>query len=303
MKTIIQILGPTGVGKSGFALSMAKKIRGEIISADSMQVYKGFDIGTDKVSPDDRKEIPHHLIDIYSNCEQFNASVFLKECQKAVGIIETADRIPIVCGGTALYLRVMIQGIFPESEKKRISRDRLNNIFEEKGIGYMWERLNRIDSDYAKKIGKNDRIRIIRGLEIFYNNKIKPTDIFQKSETPFSQYRFIRIGLNMRRDILYKRINLRVEKMMERGMVEEVKKMCQICSPCCPPFQSLGYKEVLMMLNETITKEEMVPMIQQRTRQFAKRQLSWFRQEKDIHWFHPDQLHEVFLFVQKRMLP
>jgi tRNA dimethylallyltransferase len=175
-------------------------------------------------------------------------------------------------------------------------------MMEKRGIGYMWDRLNRVDREYAAKIGKNDRIRIVRGLEIFYNNNIKPTDIFQKSVTPFKHHRFIRIGLNMRREALYDRINRRVENMIKKGLVEEVKKLCRIYPADCPPFQSLGYKEVLMMLNGELKQDEMISLIQQRTRHFAKRQLSWFRQEKDIHWFHPDQLQKVLLFLQKRLI-
>lgn len=304
MKKIIQVLGPTGVGKSKIAVGLAEGINGEIISADSMQVYRDFDIGTDKISPADRKNIPHYLIDILSDCSQFNASMFLEKSFAIAEDIIRRGKVPIVCGGTALYLKTMIKGIFPETREKRVSRETLARIVERQGLLPLWNKLNQVDPEYAQKIGKNDRIRIIRAMEIYYNNGIPPSEIFRKTQTPFKDYEFIRVGVNIPREKLYKRIEQRVDDMMKRGLVEEVKRLRVKYPPGCPPFKSLGYKEILMYLSHTdIGLTAAVDLIKQHSRNFAKRQLSWFRQEKDIQWFDPHQFDEIEKYVLKRLGP
>lgn len=292
-KAIIQVLGPTGVGKSKIAVKLALKIGCEVISADSMQVYKDFNIGTGKITKEEMQNIPHYLIDIFPDCSQFNASIFLQESFKISEKIVHKGNVPIVCGGTALYLKSMIKGIFPENKEKRISREKLNRITDSKGLLYLWDRLNRIDPQYAQKIGKNDRIRIIRAMEIYYNNGIPPSEIFKQTQTPFFNYKFIRIGLNMEREELYNRIEKRVDKMIDNGLLEEVKGLREKYPYNCPPFLSVGYKEILKYLNNEISFKEAVDLIKQHTRNFAKRQLSWFRQEYDIQWFYPFHFDEI----------
>jgi tRNA dimethylallyltransferase len=301
MKKIIQVLGPTGVGKSKVAVILAERIDGEIISADSMQVYREFDIGTDKISPAYRRKIPHYLIDILGDCSQFNASVFLEKSFETAKDIIGRGKVPIVCGGTALYLKTMMKGIFPEGKHKRVSRQTLERIVERQGLLPLWSKLNQVDPGYARKIGNNDKIRIIRAMEIYYNNGVPPSILFAMTQTPFKDYEFIRVGLNIPRDRLYSVIEQRVDDMIRRGLVEEVKRLREKYPPGCPPFKSLGYKEILMYLdNEEKGLEEAVDLIKQRSRNFAKRQLSWFRQEKDIRWFEPDQLEEIEEFVVKK---
>lgn len=295
---IIQVLGPTAVGKSKVAVGLAERIGGEIISADSMQVYKDFDVGTDKISPAYRRKIPHHLIDILRDCSQFNASIFLEKSFEIAEDIIARKKVPIVCGGTALYLRTMIKGIFPESKQKRVSRQTLERIVERQGLLPLWSKLSQVDLDYARKIGKNDKIRIIRAMEIYYNNGVPPSTLFARTQTPFKDYEFIRVGLYIPRDRLYNRIEQRVDDMMSRGLVEEIKRLREKYPPGCPPFKSVGYKEILMALNNEISWQEAVDLIKQRSRNFAKRQLSWFRQEKDIRWFEPDQLDEIEKYVK-----
>ena len=300
MKRIIQILGPTGVGKSQVAVELAKGIGGEVISADSMQVYKDFNIGTAKITEEEMQGIPHYLIDIYSNCSQFNTSIFLSKSFEISEDIIHRDRIPITCGGTALYLKSMIKGIFPENGEVRVSRETLKRIAGEKGTLYLWERLNRVDPCYAQKIGRNDRVRIIRAMEIYYNNGIPPSEIFEKTRTPFHDYEFIRIGLNMEREELYRRIEVRVDRMIEQGLREEILSLRKKYPHDCPPFKSVGYKEMGMFLDGEICFERAVELIKQHSRNFAKRQLSWFRQETDIHWFHPRDLHEIGIFIREK---
>ncbi len=297
MKKIIQVLGPTGVGKSKIAVALAKELKGEIISADSMQVYRDFNIGTDKITPAEMEGIPHHLVDILSDCSQFNASIFLEKSFALAEEICQRGNVPIVCGGTALYLKTMIKGVFPESNVKRVSRDRLNAITDARGLAYMWNRLNRVDPQYAAKVGVNDRVRILRALEIYYNNGKPPTEIFKETRSPFEHYQFIRIGLNMDRDKLYKRIEERVDRMIEVGLLEEVVRLRELYPPRCPPFKSLGYKEMMMHLEEGLSFNEAVNLIKQHSRNFAKRQLSWFRQEEDVKWFFPVALGDIISYA------
>ena len=296
-KAIIQILGATGVGKSETAIRVAEELGGEIISADSMQVYRNFDIGTAKVPPEKRRGVPHHLIDIITDCSQYNAAMFLRHSFDCCSQIFERGRQPIVCGGTALYLTAMIRGIFPEKARERISRDRLKLILQERGDAYMWERLHRHDPHYAARVGKRDAVRIIRGLEIYYNQGIPPTELFKKTETPFKGHRFLRIGLRMERSELYARVEARVDQMIRSGLVAEVEKLRETHSPQCPPFYSLGYKEIGGYLDGRMELEEAVALIKRNSRHFAKRQLSWFRQEENIHWFEAEDLTGIKRFA------
>jgi len=297
MKSIIQVLGPTGVGKSLLALNLAQEIKGEIISADSMQVYKDFDIGTAKLDRIQQKNIPHYLIDILSDCSQYNTARFLNMSFEISEDIIRRGFIPVVCGGTALYLRTMIRGIFPEQNRKKRSRETLNRQAKRKGLSSLWEKLKRIDPEYAAKIGPNDRIRIIRGLEIYCNQGETPTEMFKKNRTPFKDYLFIRIGLTLERDELYQRINQRVDRMLESGLIREVQMLKEKYPSSCPPFGSLGYKEISMYLDGTIDLETATNLMKQHTRNFAKRQLSWFRQESDITWFDSSQYDQIVKWI------
>jgi len=303
MKQIVQVLGPTGVGKSSIAIQIAAAFNGEIISADSAQVYKHFDIGTDKLPSNEQLGVPHHLIDILDDCSQFNASMFMEASFTLAEDLHRRYKLPIICGGTALYLKTMINGIFPENPNKRINRDHLNRIVDRIGLEKLYQKLMQVDPQYGAKIGTNDRVRIVRAMEIYYNNGLPPSEIFKQTISPFSPYRFIRIGLNMQRDLLYSRIEKRVDRMMERGLVEEVRRLKELYPPTCPPFKSLGYKEVLMYLNGQISSlEETVSLIKQHSRNFAKRQLSWFRQEEDISWFDPADGLKIQNFLTQQLM-
>lgn len=298
---IIQIIGPTGVGKSQIAIKMAEQFRGEIISADSMQVYKDFNIGTAKLNKKEMHDIPHHLIDIINDCTQFNAAMFLNRSFKVTEEIIERGHLPIVCGGTALYLRSMIRGIFPETQKKKVSREYLNELGRSKGLEYLWNTLNDVDSEYARKIGRNDKKRIIRALEIYYNQGLPPSQIFNKTETPFKKYDFVRIGLMIDKKMLYQRIEERVDKMMGAGFLDEIKKLRSKYPRNCPPFFALGYKELCLFLDKSIDLEKAVSLVKQNTRNFAKRQMSWFRQEKDIQWFNPQDFQNIMGRIEEEL--
>lgn len=301
MKPVIQILGPTGAGKSRVAMAVARECHAEIISADSVQVYRGFDIGTDKVSPQWRQEIPHHLIDIIDDCSQFNASKFLDLAYAAAVGILARGRVPLVCGGTALYLRVMIRGIFPES-KNSAGREQLKS--EAAGLGWdvLRRELEKIDPLYAQKISPNDKVRLVRALEIYRNSGLPPSEAFRLSRSPFASHHFIRVGLQVDRDILYQNINRRVDRMLANGLVAEVKRLRESHPPSCPPFRSLGYKEIMAHLRGEMNLAAARELIQRHSRQFAKRQLTWFRQEKDIAWFAAEDHAAIMRYIKKCLL-
>jgi tRNA dimethylallyltransferase len=301
MKKVVQILGPTGVGKSEITVKLAEKIDGEIISADSMQVYSDFNIGTSKLNKEEMKDIPHHLIGILSDCSQYNAARFLGMSFAIAEKIVKNGKIPLVCGGTALYLKTMIRGIFPEVKEKKVNRKDLDSLADSRGSAYLWKKLDLVDPEYAKKINSNDRIRIIRALDIYYNQGLPPSVIFKKTVTPFKGYEFIRVGLILNRDKLYKIINDRVDRMFKNGLVDEVIGLRKKYPQDCPPFHSLGYKEISQYLDGMLDWEKVHESIKQHTRNFAKRQLSWFRQEKDIHWFNPDDFGKILDFLEKKL--
>lgn len=301
MKKVIQILGPTGVGKSRVAVRLAREIGCEIISADSMQVYVGFDIGTSKLKRTEMENIPHHLIDIMPDCSQYHAALFLDMSYEISEQIYGRNRFPLICGGTALYLKTMIRGIFPEAKEKKVSRKALEDMAVAKGWPHLWERLIRIDPDYGRKISPRDRVRIIRALDIYYNQGVAPSEMFRKTRTPFNHHEFIRIGLILERQLLYEKINRRVEGMFQEGFVEEVIELKKKYPPDCPPFQSLGYRELGLYLDGKIDLNTAKVLIQQHTRNFAKRQMSWFRQETDIHWFDPGNFSAILDFVRSRL--
>ncbi len=300
MPLIIQILGPTASGKSEIALLVAEKFCGEIVSADSVQVYHGFNIGSAKLTAAERKGIPHHLIDIIDDCRQYNAAQFLQKSYQAVQDILSRNKQPVICGGTALYLKTMIHGIFPEKEKKPELRANLLKRIEAEGSVALWKELEKIDPQYASKISPNDRVRITRALEIYYQNNLCPTEIFKLTESPFKNFDFLRIGLSLEREELYRRINQRVDRMIEQGLVQEVEQLLKEKPENCPPFKSIGYKEVLLYLKGQLSYQQTIEEIKKHSRQFAKRQLSWFRQEKDIHWFSSHQPEKIINFIREK---
>lgn len=297
----MEIIGPTGVGKSAIAVYLAQTFAGEVISADSMQVYRGFDIGTDKMPQDSMAGVIHYGLDIYHAGEQSTAFRFMENAWNWCHEILRNGHLPIICGGTAMYLRILQQGVFPEEKGDSAIRKQLKDRLDCLGLAGMWQELHELDPEYADRIGQNDERRILRGLEIHHNTGLPPTQAFRLSRTPFGQCRFIRIGLNMKREELYKRIDTRVDRMIARGLLEETRALLQIYPRTCPPFQGLGYKEMLSHLDGLLSLDEAVALIKQHSRNYAKRQLSWWRQEKDINWFEPGQRNAISEFIRKEL--
>jgi tRNA dimethylallyltransferase len=259
-----------------------------------MQVYRGFDIGTDKISPGGREGIPHHLLDVVDPEIQFTAADFVQAAlQAAEGIWERA-RLPIIAGGTGLYLRALIDGLFPEGRKNPQIRRRLEQEAQTQGLESLWERLKSVDPSYADKIGPRDRIRIIRALEVYEETGRPFSWHFTRTRSYVADSNLIRIGLNLERGDLYTRIERRVERMFTAGLIDEVKNLLAAgVEEDAPPFRALGYKQVLRHLSGDISAEEAVALTQQETRRYAKRQVTWFRKMEGIRWFAPDELPDI----------
>ena len=299
---LIILLGPTGVGKSRTAIKLARIFQGEIINCDSMQVYRGFDIGTDKLLPGERENIPHHLLDIRDPSSQFTAADFVRLALQAVSAIHNKNHLPSITGGTGLYLKALVDGLFPGGKKDLHIQQQLEDQAAREGLEPLWERLKEVDQEYALKIGAHDRIRIIRALEVFLASGKSLSQHFKDTRSFVTDFNLIQIGLKLEREILYQRIEDRVERMFAQGMVQEVEKLLQEgVNEDAPPFRALGYKQVLRYLKKEIDLEETISLTKRDTRHYAKRQMTWFRKMKDIRWFSSQEIGEMTEFIHHRM--
>jgi tRNA dimethylallyltransferase len=301
-KNLIIILGPTGVGKSATSLQLAKKFKGAIINCDSMQVYKGFDIGTDKLPPEKRENIPHYLLDIVDPDTQFTAADFVNQALKALESILKKKRLPIIVGGTGLYLKALLDGLFPGPGRDSSLRRKLEKKAAEKGLENLRKKLTEVDPNYAQKIGQNDKMRIIRALEVFYLTQKPFSEHFLKTKPFVKDFNIIKIGLKLNRKELYKRLEERVDKMFKSGIINEVENLLRIgVKEDSPPFRALGYKYVLKYLKKEIALEEALRATKRDTRHYAKRQLTWFRKMEGIQWFSPYDFPSLSSFVEKNL--
>jgi len=287
-KTLIVIAGPTASGKTELSIKLAKKINGEIISGDSMQVYKHLDIGTAKITKDEMENVPHHLIDIIEPNEEYNVQIFQKNAKKIIEDIYSRGKIPIIAGGTGLYIDALVYNYsFVDEDNDSKIRDKLWADYYNFGVDYLVKKLQISDPDALNLIDLSNIKRLIRALEISEKNKIKYSELERDSRTEkTSQYDLFYFVITMNRDVLYDRINKRVDLMFENGWLSEVNSLLE-SGKVFPDFRSmqgLGYREILEFLNSGIPFEECVEKIKQNTRRFAKRQLTWFRKNKDIIW-------------------
>ena len=282
---LVAIVGPTAVGKTELSLELAEQFEGEIISGDSMQVYRGMDIGTAKAAPHELARVPHHLIDIISPAEEYSVAVFQESATRLISEINRRGRLPFLVGGTGLYIESVTHRFqFAQSAQDPELRERLQRMAETEGVEALHARLAAVDPTTAQRLHPNDVKRVIRALEIYESTGCKMSDYQLRAEQ--SPYQLLMIGLTMERETLYQRINERVDKMIEAGLVEEVRRLLdQGYDPSLTSMQGLGYKELVPYLYGEITLEKAIQDIKQRTRHFAKRQLSWFRRMKEIQWF------------------
>jgi tRNA dimethylallyltransferase len=288
--TVIVIGGPTASGKSGLAIKLAKKINGEIISADSMQIYKDMNIGTAKVTEEEMKGITHYMLDIVSPEERYSVSTYKKEAEKAIEEILEKGKIPIIVGGTGLYIESLIYGIEFQDEKiDEQYRKQLDTIAEIEGLEKLYCEATKIDPQAMEKISKNDKKRIIRVLEIYHKTGKTKTEQEIESRKTEIKYNYKSFAITMDRNKLYQRIEKRVDQMIENGLIQEVENIRKKYNKFPTAMQGLGYKEVIEYLENKTTKEEMVEKLKKETRHYAKRQLTWFRKYKEIIWLDGEE--------------
>ena len=274
-------------GKSKLAIELAKKINGEIISADSMQIYKDMNIGTAKVTKEETDGINHYMIDIVFPNERYSVASYKKQAEIYIEKILSKGKIPIVCGGTGLYINSLIYGIdFKEEKIDEEYRNKLNKIADEEGLEKLYEMALKIDDEAMKKISSNDKKRIIRVLEIYHKTGKTKTQQDLESRINGVKYNYKVFAIDITRDILYDRINKRVDSMIEQGLIDEVKEVLSRYNEFPTAMQGLGYKEVVEYINNNIGKEDMIEKIKMETRRYAKRQLTWFRKNKEIIWLN-----------------
>ena len=284
-KKVVVICGPTASGKTALSIELAKKIGGEVVSCDSMQIYKDMDIGTAKPTIEEMQGIKHYMIDILSPDERYSVADYKVQAKKAIREIIEKGKTPIVVGGTGLYVDSLIYEIeYPNIQFDEKYRAKLEKQVEEKGLEELYKKAEEIDPEAIQKISKNDKKRILRILEIYHATGKNKTEQEKKSREKKPEFDYLVYGLNMPREKLYKKIDLRVDVMIKQGLIEEVKKVYKKYRKFPTAMQGLGYKEVVEYLNNNLTKEEMIDKIKQETRRYAKRQMTWFRKNKQTIW-------------------
>ncbi|MBE7010768.1 MAG: tRNA (adenosine(37)-N6)-dimethylallyltransferase MiaA [Ruminococcaceae bacterium] len=298
MKQIVVVAGPTASGKTAFAIRLAKALDGEIISADSMQIYRGMDIASAKPTIEERKKAVHHMIDVVSPFEPFSVADYVKRAKVLIDEIAARGHLPIVAGGTGLYISSLVDNIeFIEEETDTSVRERLFCEAEEKGIEPLYERLQAIDPIAAEKIHPNNKKRVIRALEIYETTGRTMTEQNEHSRKTPSPYDPFMIALSPAREVLYERINQRVELMAEAGLFEESRRLSDMgLKREMQSMQGIGYKEVFSYLEGTTNREECLEEIKQATRRYAKRQLTWFKRDARYRWVDStdeEQVHAV----------
>nr|WP_296044396.1 tRNA (adenosine(37)-N6)-dimethylallyltransferase MiaA [uncultured Blautia sp.] len=292
-KPLIVLTGPTAIGKTSLSISLAKAVNGEIISADSMQVYKHMDIGSAKIRPEEMKGVPHYLVDVLEPEEEFHIVKFQQMAKAAMEEIYGKGKIPILVGGTGFYIQAVTRDIdFTEAKQEDAYRSELEALAEEKGAEYLHEMLQKADPASAESIHAHNVKRVIRALEFYHQNGTPISAHNEEQKAQESPYNLAYFVLNGPREILYDRIDRRVDQMLEEGLVKEVEKLKEMgCHRGMVSMQGLGYKEILACLEGEYPLEEAVRILKRDTRHFAKRQLTWFRREKDVIWVNKEEFN------------
>ena len=283
---LVAVLGPTGSGKSDLALRVAEEFNGEVVNCDSLQVYRHFDIGTAKLPLAERRGIPHHLIDIVDPDQLFTAGEFARLARRAIAEITAGRRLPILAGGTGFYVRALLDGLFPGPARDDVLRARLA-ARERRRAGSLHRILRRLDPAAARAIHANDVPKATRALEIRLLTGRPATELFASGRDALRGFRTLKLGLNPDRDALYQRLDARCAAMFETGLAGEVERILALgFPPLAKPFESHGYKQTLQMLSGELTPRQAVFYAQRNTRNYAKRQMTWFRKEADVEWLH-----------------
>lgn len=290
-KPLIVLTGPTAVGKTKLSIALAKAVNGEIISADSMQVYRYMDVGSAKITPDEMDGVPHHLVDVLEPTEDFNIVLFQQLAKKSMEEIYSKGRIPILVGGTGFYIQAITRDIdFTQSEQDDSYRKELEALAAEKGSSFLHDMLASVDPKSAEDIHENNVKRVIRALEFYKQNGTRISEHNEEQKEHVSPYNLAYFVLNAPRPLLYERIDARVDEMLKNGLVEEVKNLQRMgCHREMVSMQGLGYKEILSWLGGEYPYEEAIRILKRDTRHFAKRQLTWFRREGEVTWVDKDK--------------
>ena len=283
-RPLVAVAGPTGSGKSALALAIAAAFGGEVVNCDSLQVYRFFDIGTAKLPLEEQRGIAHHLMDIANPDELFTAGEYARLARAAIAEISDRGRLPVVTGGTGFYLRALLDGLFQGPARDQTLRDRLA-IREERRPGSLHRLLRRLDAESAVKIHANDVPKVTRALEVCLMTRRPVSQMYREGRDALRGYRTLKIGLSPDRDALYKSLDIRCAAMFESGLIEEVKGILAMGYPASSkPFESHGYKQALQLLNGELSPKEAVFYAQRNTRNYAKRQMTWFRKEAGMEW-------------------
>ena len=302
----ILILGPTGSGKTALSLALGKRFNGEIISCDSVAVYRGMDLGSAKPTPEEQRRLPHHLIDVVNPDEVFSAGEYARQARAAMNEIAARQHTPIVTGGTGLYLRALTLGLFPGPPRQQEMRDRLIRSLQNRSANWLHMMLNRLDSPSAARIHPNDTPKLIRALEILFTTGQTLTATLEGrpdlARDPLTGFRLLRIGLNPPRQALYERLNQRAAAMFQSGLIEETRGLVEQYG-LVQALKSLGYLQARAVLDGSMTLEEAIATAQQGHRNYAKRQLTWFRREPEVHWIEdfgdkPSTINEALELVR-----
>ena len=290
-KPLIVLTGPTAVGKTKLSIALAKAVNGEIISADSMQVYRYMDVGSAKITPDEMDGVPHHLVDVLDPTEDFNIVLFQQLAKKSMEEIYSKGKIPILVGGTGFYIQAITRDIdFTQSEQDDSYRQELEALAAEKGSSFLHDMLASVDPKSAEDIHENNVKRVIRSLEFYKQNGTRISEHNEEQKEHVSPYNLAYFVLNAPRPLLYERIDARVDEMLKNGLVEEVKTLQRMgCHRGMVSMQGLGYKEILAWLEGEYPYDEAVRILKRDTRHFAKRQLTWFRREGEVTWVDKDK--------------
>ncbi len=281
---LVAIVGPTASGKTALSLALAERFGGEVVNCDSVAVYREFEIGTAKPSLEERARAPHHLIDIINPTELFTAGDYSRRARAVLDEIKSRGKLPIVVGGTGLYLRALLEGLAPGPQRSEEVRDELRERVERKGPAYLHRVLTRLDRAAAERIHPNDAAKLIRAVEVCLMARRPMTEMWKQGSEPLTGFRVVRIGLDPAREALYARINLRARQMFERGLVEETRTLYEKYGEAARPLGSLGYKQALQFIRGELSCEEAVAAAQQGHRNYAKRQMTWFRREPEVTW-------------------
>ena len=282
---LVVVLGPTASGKTGLSLALAERFSGEIVNCDSVAMYSEFDIGTAKPTSSERARAPHHLLDYIEPASHITAGEYARQARQVLAEIKARGHLPIVVGGTGLYLRALLEGLFPGPQRSEALRERLRERVDSRGSNYVHRILRRLDRAAAEKIHANDVPKLIRAIEVCLASRQKMTDLWQEhGRDPLRGFRILRLGLDPDRQALYERINRRAQEMFEHGLLEETQRLLEKYGALAGPLSSLGYKQAVQSLHGEITREQALQAAQQAHRNYAKRQMTWFRREPDVHW-------------------